>query len=142
MLRFDLNEADWKHGRVRIKQVHLLDDLFVLEGQHGDKGGKPMVYALDRSNMLFKWMSEINEATRFPATENDDVVLLCSLHYLHALDKRSGRRALHFVGGQLNGLERPHQRLHFRPTGSPMRSTTRCFSRRSGRPRRTRPSSR
>lgn len=113
--RDDLNDAGKE--RAVIKQVHLMKDLLVLEGAREDSR-KPILYAMDRRFMLLKWMSELNEPTMFPASENDDVILLVSLHYLHALQKESGRRALQFVGGALDGLERPHQRLHFRPTGS------------------------
>jgi hypothetical protein len=117
VLRYDLNEANWKEGPVQVRQVHLLSDTIVLEGKQ-DKAPSLRVYAMDRRTMNFKWVSEINEPTMFRAAESEDAIFLLSLHYLHALEKRGGRGAMQFVGGPLDGVRKPPLRLPFRPTGS------------------------
>ncbi|MHC4957842.1 MAG: outer membrane protein assembly factor BamB family protein [Planctomycetota bacterium] len=117
VLRYDLNEADWKEGPVEVRQVHLLSDTIVLEGKQED-APKLRIYAMDRASMNFKWVSELNEPTMFRASESDDAVFLLSLHYLHAFEKRGGQGAMMFVGGPLDGVRKPPLRLPFRPTGS------------------------
>jgi len=115
--RFDLNEAK-NQGRIKLAQIHLLRDMLVVESARPDKG-KIMVYAIGRrGGLTMRWMSRINEPTLFPATENGDAVLLTSLHFLHALEKQGGRRVLQFIGGAMDGVERPHFRFPFRPTGA------------------------
>lgn len=113
VLRFDLNEAAWKQGRVRIRQVHLLSDMMLLEGT----GDRPRIYALDRSGLKFRWMSQLAEQTHFQVSENAEAALLLSRHYLHALEKQDGLSAMQFVGGELDGIRRPPLKLRFTPTG-------------------------
>ncbi len=114
VLRLDLNEAAWKHGRVRIRQVHMLRDMILLEGS----GDRPRIYALNRSGLEFRWISQLAEPTHFQVSENADSVLLLSRHFLHALEKQGGLSAMQFVGGELDGVRRPPLKLRFTPTGS------------------------
>lgn len=118
VMRLDLNAQPTQAGHIVAGQVHLLSSLILIETETGRKSRKPWVFAVHRRGLQFKWMEQINEPTRFPVTENVDTVFMVSLHYLQALEKSGGRRAMRFVGGELNGLERPYLRLPFRATAS------------------------
>ncbi|MFQ5844212.1 MAG: PQQ-binding-like beta-propeller repeat protein [Planctomycetota bacterium] len=97
---------------LRVRQAHVLRELILLEGP----GSKPRIFALERGTLDARWTADLEEPTRFPASENADTILLISAHYAHALDADTGSRAMRYIGGALNGLERPPLRLPFTPT--------------------------
>lgn len=111
--RVDLNGVDWKGGKARIAKAHLLSEILVLEGS----GAQPNAYAVRRSDLLPMWVSDLQEPTAFPISENQDDVFLVSDHFLHVLEKQTGRRTMQFLQGGLAGLRRPALRLPFTPTG-------------------------
>ncbi|MGH7163532.1 MAG: PQQ-binding-like beta-propeller repeat protein [Planctomycetota bacterium] len=113
ILRHDLNRAGGKRGRIVIRQTHLLSDLILLE----TSDAKPNVYAIRRDALEPRWQAALMEPTEFRVGENEDTVLLVSAHYLHALAADSGRRAMEYVEGALQGLARPPLLLPFSPTG-------------------------
>jgi len=116
ILQIDLGQAARKNRKDPLKfaQAHLLDDLLVLESSDSE----PSIYALERNGLRAAWVSKLREPSLFPATENADVLLFVSTNYLHALRAQTGERAMQFVGGELDGLERPPLELHFTPTAS------------------------
>jgi outer membrane protein assembly factor BamB len=96
-----------------IGQAHLMNEMILLETNEAE----PKLYALNRNGLDPRWVSPLREATKFPATENDEIVILLSGHYAHVLEKISGRRALQFVRGELRGLRQPFLKLPVSPTG-------------------------
>lgn len=111
VLRIDLNEG--RKQRIVIDQVHLMREVILLETADAE----PKLYALNRNGLDPRWVSPLREATKFPAAENDEIVVLLSGHYAHVLEKISGRRALQFVRGELRGLRQPFLKLPVSPTG-------------------------
>jgi outer membrane protein assembly factor BamB len=111
--KLDLNSVEWKGGKIKVARVHVLQDTILLEGS----GAQPNVYAVRRSDLRPLWVSELQEPTAFPVTESDDTFFLVSQHYLHALEAKTGQRAMQFVAGGLAGLRRPALRLPFTPSG-------------------------
>jgi len=109
-LRMDLSKASTRErGDLRIARVHLMRDLILVET--ADK--KPTLYAFDRANLNPAWVTEIQEPTKFTATEGPDVIYLVSAHFVHAINSGTGTRALRLS----NGLAAPFLRLPFTPTG-------------------------
>lgn len=111
-LRIDLNQ-DRKGVAIRFAQAHLTSDMLLLETN--DK--KPRVYAFTRAGLQSKWASDLLEPTAFPVAANADVAVLVSRHYAHALETFTGRGALQFMGGGLEGVAMPPLELPFTPTG-------------------------
>jgi outer membrane protein assembly factor BamB len=114
VLRIDLNETEWKSGKVKVAQAHLLSSLLMLE----TGGETPRVFALNRDGLQPRWVSTIVEPTAFAATESPDAVLLTAPHHVTALEKATGRRSMRFTSGSLQGTRRPTLKLPFTPTGS------------------------
>lgn len=112
ILRIDLNEGRSEKSRMRIGQMHLLENLLLLETEDD----KPRVFALERTILEPRWVSSILESSKYPVSQNDDTVVMVSAHYAHVLELMSGRRALQFVGGDLDGLRKPYLELPFSPT--------------------------
>ncbi len=112
ILRIDLNQ-DRKGASVRFAQAHLTDEMLLLE----TNGPKPRLYGFTRAGLNSRWMSDLREPTAFPIASNADVALLVSPHYTHAIETFTGRGALQFVDGGLEGVTMPPLELPFTPTG-------------------------
>ncbi|MCZ6572582.1 MAG: PQQ-binding-like beta-propeller repeat protein [Planctomycetota bacterium] len=97
----------------RARQAHTLRDLIIVEGA----GNKPRIYALERATLKPRWTTNLLEPSLYPAAENQTSVLLISRRYAHAVSLFSGSKTMRYVGGALNGLERPYLQLPFVPTG-------------------------
>jgi outer membrane protein assembly factor BamB len=110
VIRHDLNQA--RDGRIVIQQAHLLNEMILLE----TGGDRPLLFGLNRNGLDPRWVSPLREATKYQASENDEIVVLLSGHYAHVLEKVSGRRALQFVRGELAGLRQPFLELPVSPT--------------------------
>jgi len=113
ILRLDLNEGRSRKHRVHIQKVHVASDMLLLESA----GPEPTLFALDRDGLDPRWVSNLKEPTAFPIGESGDMLVLVSRHYAHVLERMSGRRALQFIGGALDGLRRPPLELPMTPTG-------------------------
>jgi len=111
-LRIDLNQ-DRKGAALRFAQAHLIADLILLETNEA----KPRLYAFTREGLQSRWASDLAEPTAFPVAANADVVVLVSQHYAHALETFTGRSALQFTSGGLEGIPMPPRELPFTPTG-------------------------
>jgi len=119
VLRIDLNGAR-EGAPVHMAKAHLIRDLLLLEAGPGAKKRdmqKPKVWALERSNLHLKWISDLDEPSLYPVAANAEVVVLTSRHYAQALELDTGRPAIQFVGGGLAGLPQPFLELPFTPTG-------------------------
>lgn len=116
ILQIDLGQAAARSRKesLKVAQAHLLDELLVLESADSE----PSIYALERNGLRAAWVSKLREPSLFPATESADTLLFVSANYLHAFRALTGERAMQFVGGELDGLERPPLELHFTPTAS------------------------
>ncbi|MCK6460014.1 MAG: PQQ-binding-like beta-propeller repeat protein [Planctomycetes bacterium] len=111
-LRIDLNQ-DRKGEQIRFAQAHLTGDLLLLETSEK----KPRVYAFQRGTLQASWASDLMEPTAFPVASNGDTVVLVSPHYAHCLEAFTGRGALQFMSGGLEGVTMPPKELPFTPTG-------------------------
>jgi hypothetical protein len=112
VLHFDLNQ-DRKGTAIRIAQAHLTDELLLLETNEE----MPRVFAFTRARLQPRWVSDLKEPTEFPIGASADAVVLVSRHYAHALETYTGRSALQFVSGGLEGVPQPCRELPFTPTG-------------------------
>ncbi|HEX5137400.1 MAG TPA: PQQ-binding-like beta-propeller repeat protein [Planctomycetota bacterium] len=111
-LRIDFNQ-NRKGEQLRFGQVHLTNDLLLLETE----AKKPRLYAFQRGSLNSLWASDLLEPTGFPVASNGDVVVLLSQHYAHCLETFTGRGALQFMSGSLEGVTMPPRELPFTPTG-------------------------
>jgi len=111
-LRIDLNQ-NRKGEQLRFAQAHLTSDLLLLE----TSTRKPRLYAFQRGSLESRWASDLLEPTKFPVASNGDVVVLLSQHYAHCLETFTGRGALRFMSGGLEGVTMPPRELPFTPTG-------------------------
>jgi len=112
VLRIDLNQ-DRKGASIRFAQAHLTDEMILLE----TNDAKPRLYGFTRAGLNSRWASDLREPTAFPVAANADVALLVSQHYAHAIETFTGRGALQFVDGGLEGVTMPPLELPFTPTG-------------------------
>jgi outer membrane protein assembly factor BamB len=111
-LRIDLNQ-DRKGAAIRFAQAHLTADMLILE----TNDPKPRIYGFTRAGLNSRWASDLLEPTAFPISANADVAVLVSQHYAHAIETFTGRGALQFMGGGLEGVRMPPRELPFTPTG-------------------------
>lgn len=112
-LRLDLNAGKARKDRVRLAKVHLTPDQILLETE----GSRPRLYALDRGNFSYVWVSELREPSKFPATTNGDVIVILTEHYAHCLSKQTGSSTIRFTHGAMADEPRPFLKLPFSPTG-------------------------
>jgi hypothetical protein len=111
-IRIDLNQGR-KGEQLRFAQAHLTSELLLLETDEK----KPRLYAFQRGSLQSRWASDLLEPTAFPVASNGDTVLLVSRHYAHCLEAFTGRGALQFMSGGLEGVTMPPRELPFTPTG-------------------------
>jgi outer membrane protein assembly factor BamB len=111
-IRIDLNQ-NRKGEQLRFAQAHLTSDLLLLETNEK----KPRLYAFQRGSLQSTWASDLLEPTAFPVASNGDTVVLVSPHYAHCLEAFTGRGALQFMSGGLEGVTMPPRELPFTPTG-------------------------
>jgi hypothetical protein len=108
----DLNQ-DRKGAAVRFAQAHLIGEMILLETNEA----KPAVYGYTRQGLAPKWRYDLMEPTIFPVAANADVAALVSRHYVHVIETYTGRSALQFMSGGLEGVTMPPRELPFTPTG-------------------------
>jgi hypothetical protein len=111
-LAIDLNR-DRKGAAVRFAQAHLTGDMLLLE----TNDPKPRLWGFSRAGLQPKWVYDLLEPTMFPVGSNADVAVLVSRHYAHVVETFTGRTALRFIGGGLDGAPMPPKELPFTPTG-------------------------
>lgn len=112
-IKIDFNQAR-KGEPMRFAQAHLTEDLLLLETNEK----KPRVWAVQRGSLQTSWASDLLEPTAFPVASNGDTIVLVSRHYAHCLEAFTGRGALQFMSGGLEGVTMPPRELPFTPTGS------------------------
>jgi len=105
----DLNQADYREGRIVAAHLHLLRETLLVEGSKP----QPRVLGIDRGALSPAWVSSLPEPSLYPVGANADAAVFVSKHYVTPVRLRDGLRTLRFGA---DGAQRPPIELPFTPT--------------------------
>ncbi len=110
--KLDLNQATYADGRLIASELHMLAEMFVVEGS----GKRPRVFGIERASLSTRWISAMPERSLYPVGASSETAFFVSKHYLTPLDLRDGQRSFRMPDG---GLRRQPVRLPYTPTAGP-----------------------